>query len=61
MRKIIVSAEIEFDEDLWYSHADKEEMDWFKSIMSDHTTLILHSNEVGDTICETNNFKWEII
>ena len=30
MRKIIVSAEIEFDEDLWYSHADKEEMDWFK-------------------------------
>lgn len=59
MRKIIVSAEIEFDEDLWYSHADEEE--WFKSILNDNTMLVLHSNEVGDTICETNNFKWEII
>jgi len=25
------------------------------------TMIILHSNDVGDTIGQTNNFKWELL
>lgn len=61
--KIKIEAEIEFDENMWYSHSDNEELEWFKSLINDKESilLVLHSNEVGDTIGETNVFKWEII
>ena len=61
--KIKIEAEIEFDEDTWYSHSDEEELEWFTSLLNDkeNTMIILHSNDVGDTIGETYNFKWEII
>ena len=61
--KIKIEAEIEFDEDTWYSHSDEEELEWFTSLLNDkeNTMIILHSNDVGDTIGQTYNFKWEII
>ena len=63
MAKIKIQCEIEFDEDFWYSHNDEEELQWFKSVLNDKkdTMIILHSNDVGDTIGQTNNFKWELL
>ena len=60
--KIKIEATIEVEDDLWYSHADEEELEWFKSLLNDkeNTLVILHSNEAGDTIGETYDFKWEI-
>lgn len=61
--KIKIECEIEVDENLWCSHLDEEEMEWFISVLNDkeNTMVILHSNDVGDTIGETYNFKWQII
>jgi hypothetical protein len=61
--KIKIEAVIEIEDDLWFSHADKEELEWFKSVLNDKegTMLILHSNDVGDTMGETFDFKWEIL
>jgi hypothetical protein len=61
--KIKIEAEIEFDEDTWYSHADNEELEWFTSLLNDkeNIMLVLHSNDIGDSIGQTSNFKWEII
>lgn len=63
MAKIKIECEIEFNEDSWYSHADEEELEWFKSVLNDkeNTIVILHSNDVGDVIGETSEFKWKII
>jgi hypothetical protein len=61
--RIKIECEIEVDENIWGSHADKEEHEWFKSILEDKedTMLILWSNEVGDEIGQTSNFKYEIL
>lgn len=61
--KIKIEAVIEVEDDVWYSHADQEELEWFKSLLNDKesTMLILHNNDVGDTIGETFDFKWEIL
>lgn len=61
--KLRIEAEIEIQDDLWYSHADEEELEWFKSLLNDkeNTILILHSNEVGDSIGQTFDFKYKII
>jgi hypothetical protein len=61
--KIKIEAVIEFDEDMWYSHADEEELEWFKSLLNDkeNTMVVLHSNDVGDTIGQTFDFKYELI
>lgn len=63
MGKIKIECEIEFNKDTWYSHADKEELEWFISLLNDkeNTMVVLHSNDVGDTIGVTNDFKWKII
>ena len=63
MTKIKIECEIEFDEEMWYSHDDEEELEWFKSVLNDkeNTTVILHSNDIGDAIGETTNFKWELL
>ena len=63
MAKIKIECEIEFDEDTWYSHNDEEELEWFISLLNDKESImiILHSNDVGDTIGQTNHFKWKII
>jgi hypothetical protein len=61
--KIKIEATIEVEDDLWYSHADEEELEWFKSLLNDkeNILIVLHSNDVGDTIGQTNDFKYEII
>ena len=61
--KLKIECEMEIEDDLWYSHADQEEFEWFKSLLDDkeHTMLILWSNDVGDEIGQTSNFKYEII
>lgn len=61
--KIKIEFEIDVDEDMWCSHADKEEMEWFLSLLKDgqSTSAILWSNEVGDEIGSTTNFKYEIL
>jgi hypothetical protein len=61
MAKIKIECEIEFNEDTWYSHNDEEELEWFTSLLNDKENTILNSNDVGDTIGQTNDFKWEII
>jgi hypothetical protein len=61
--KIKIEAEIEFEEDTWYSHNDNEELEWFTSLLNDKENImvILHSDDVGDSIGQTSNFKWKII
>lgn len=63
MGKIKIECEIEFDDDLWYSQNDEEELEWFKSLLNDskNTMVVLHSNDVGDTIGQTFDFKWKLI
>lgn len=59
--KITIKATIEVDENMWYSHADQEEFEWFKSLLNDGSTMVLlHSNEAGDEIGHTFNFEYEI-
>ena len=59
---IKIVAEIKVDE-AFYDFKDKNELDWFKEMMEDraNTMLILHSNDVGDTIGYTTDFKWKIV
>ena len=61
--QIKIEAVIEVENDVWYSHADEEELEWFISVLNDkeNTMVILHSNDVGDTIGQTNKFKWKIL
>lgn len=62
MAKIKIECEIDFDEKLWYNE-DEEQLEWFMSLMNDkeNTMVVLHSNDIGDTIGQTFDFKWEII
>jgi hypothetical protein len=59
---IKIVAEIKV-EDFCCNFKDKSELDWFKEMMEDraNTMLILHSNDVGDTIGYTTDFKWKIV
>lgn len=43
--------------------SDDEEWEWFFDILNDkrNIRLILHSNDIGDSIAETNEFKYKII
>jgi len=62
--KIKIECEIEVDENMWCSHLDREEFEWFKSLLDDKSNepmVILWSNEVGDEIGQTSNFKYEIL
>ena len=60
--KIKVEAIIEVH-DAYGDFKNKEELEWFKEIMSDkkQTFLILHSNDLGDVIGETYDFKYKIL
>jgi hypothetical protein len=59
---IKIVAEIEVDK-AFCDFKDKSELDWFKEMMEDktNTMLVLHSNDVGDTIGYTTDFKWKIV
>jgi hypothetical protein len=49
--------------DNWCDLNDQEELEWFLSVMNDKkdTFVYLHSNDVGDTIGQTSEFKFELI
>jgi len=59
--KIKIEAIIEVHES--FNDFDEEEMEWFVSMLDDkkYTFLILHSNDFGDEIGHTHDFKYEII
>lgn len=58
MTKIKVEVEFEIDDDMWGSAStDQEERDWFWNEVIPSSMLLLHSNEVGEIIAETNQFK----
>lgn len=59
--RIKIECEIEVDEHLWYDTDDEKE--WFKTLLDNEegmTNVRLWSNEVGDEIGVTSNFKYEI-
>jgi hypothetical protein len=61
--KIKIECEIEVDDNFWWSD-DKEEQDWFIELLDNEegmTNVRLWSNEVGDEIGMTSNFKYEIL
>jgi hypothetical protein len=59
--KIKIECEIEVVDSYWFN--DEEELLWFKDILEDKegTFVQLWSNEVGDEIGQTSNFKYEIL
>lgn len=59
--KIKIECEIEVEDSYWFN--DEEELLWFKDILNDKegTFVQLWSNEVGDEIGQTSNFKYEIL
>jgi hypothetical protein len=62
--KIKIECEIEVDENMWCSHLDEEEFEWFKSLLDDKSNepmVILWSNEVRDEIGQTSEFKYTIL
>ena len=62
MKLIKVEALIEIDENM-FPLIDEDEINWFNDIMNDKENISIQiwSNDIGDEICSTNNFKWSII
>ena len=60
--KIKIEAVIDVDDCLFF-FSDQDEIDWFNSVLNDkkHTRFILWSNDIGDEIGTTYNFKYEIL
>ena len=60
--RIKVEAVIELDDELW-PLKDEDEIDWLKQILSDRENLVLMlwSNDIGDEIGSTKEFKYEVI
>ena len=61
--KLKIECEIEIEDGFWFDEGNEEGLEWFKSVLDDkeYTTLILWSNDIGDEIGQTSNFKYEII
>ena len=62
MKYLKVEAIIEIDESL-YPLNDKDDLKWFLDIMKDkeNTNLQIWSNDIGDEVCSTFDFKWNIL
>ena len=62
MKYLKVEAIIEIDESL-YPLNDKDDIKWFIDIFNDkeNTSLQVWSNDIGDEVCSTNDFKWTIL
>jgi hypothetical protein len=60
--KLKITAEINIDNFI-IDKTSQEELDCLISILNDkeETFLILHSNDIGDSIGSTNQFNFEII
>ena len=58
MTKIKLEVEFEIDDTVWCAAStDEDERDWFWNEVIPSCMLLLHSNEVGDIISETTEFK----
>ena len=62
MAQIKIEAIIDIDE-ITFGLDDAEEREWFIEMMNDkeHTNIMLWSNDIGDEIGSTFEFKWELI
>jgi len=60
--KIKIISTIEIDEN-FFDEKDPESLAWFESLLndSDNTILQLWSNDIGDEIGQSKEFKYEII
>jgi hypothetical protein len=59
-----IKIEFELDiKDTWLHPEDPEELEWFIEVLNDkeNTNAMLWSNEIGDEIGSTNNFKYDIL
>jgi hypothetical protein len=56
MTKIKIEVEFEIDETWTPNSEDQEEREWFWNEIIPSCMVILHSNEVGDTISEATSF-----
>ena len=61
MNYLKVEAIIEIDENM-FTLEDKDDIKWFLEMMNDveNTSLQVWSNDIGDEVCSTNDFKWSI-
>ena len=58
-----IKVEVEFEiDDTWCADSpDKEERDWFWKYVMPDAHLMLWSNEVGDEIAHSKEFKYTIL
>ena len=61
--KIKISCTFDILDNLIIDSSDEEQFNWFLNILNDkqNIRLILHSNDIGDSIVETDEFKYKII
>jgi hypothetical protein len=61
MNYLKVEAIMEIDETC-FPLDDKEDLQYFLDILNDkeQTRLMVFSNDLGDEVCITNDFKWKI-
>lgn len=54
-----IKIEVEFDiEDSWCANSKyEEEKEWFWNEVFPSSTILLHNNEIGDIISESEKFK----
>jgi len=62
MNYLKVEAIIEIDENM-FPFKDKDDIKWFLEMMNDteNTLLQVWSNDIGDEVCSTKDFKWNIL
>jgi hypothetical protein len=62
MSYLKVEAIIKIDANL-FTLKDKDDIKWFLEMMNDteNTILQVWSNDIGDEICSTKDFKWNIL
>ena len=58
-----IEFEIQIEDGFWFDSNCQDETKWFIDMLNDkeNTFAILHSNDVGDSLGQSNNFKYEII
>jgi len=62
MSYLKVEAIIKIDANL-FTLKDKDDIKWFLEMMNDteNTILQVWSNDIGDEVCSTKDFKWNIL
>jgi len=58
MRRIRLEIELEYDNEIMHNE-DQEAIDWFynKILIGEGGQLLLHSNEIGDTVGKVKGIK----